>query len=52
MDVDFDYDYRRAGMIVFRTYITHEADGAYTFDVAGTDFNPADLNYSAGDEPL
>ena len=48
----FDPDNPPAGSTVYRTDITHEADGAYTFDVAGTDFNPADLNYSAGDDPL
>ena len=48
----FDSDNPPAGSTVYRTDITHEADGAYTFDVAGTDFNPADLNYCAGDDPL
>ena len=26
--------------------------GAYTFDISGTDFDPADLNYSAGEGVL
>jgi flagellin-like hook-associated protein FlgL len=48
----FDPDNSPAGSTVYRTDITHDADGAYTFDISGTDFNPADLNYSAGDDPL
>ena len=48
----FDPDNPPAGTTVYRTDITHAADGAYTFDISGTDFNPADLNYSAGDDPL
>ena len=48
----FDADYPPAGSTVYRTDIRHDADGTYTFDVTGTDFNPADLNYSAGDDPL
>ena len=48
----FDPDNPPAGSTVYRTDITHDADGAYTFDVTGTDFDPVDLNYSAGDDPL
>ena len=48
----FDPDSPPAGSTVYRTDIRHVADGTYTFDVSGTDFNPADLNYSAGDDPL
>ena len=48
----FDPDNPPAGTTVYRTDITHDADGAYTFDITGTDFDPADLNYSAGDDPL
>ena len=48
----FDPDSPPAGSTVYRTDIRHDADGTYTFDVSGTDFNPADLNYSAGDDPL
>ena len=48
----FDPDNPPAGSTVYRTDITHDTDGAYTFDIAGTDFDPADLNYSAGDDPL
>ena len=47
-----DADNPPAGTTVYRTDITHDADGAYTFDITGTDFDPADLNYSAGDDPL
>ena len=36
----------------FTINIRHAVDGVYTFDVSGTDFDPADLNYSAGDEAL
>ena len=48
----FDPDNPPVGSTVYRTDIRHDADGAYTFDVSGSDFNPADLNYSAGDDPL
>ena len=48
----FDPDNPPVGSTVYRTDIRHDADGTYTFDVSGTDFNPADLNYSAGDDPL
>ena len=48
----FDPDSPPAGSTVYRTDIRHDADGTYTFDVSGTDFNPADLNYSTGDDPL
>ena len=48
----FDPDNPPAGSTVYRTDIRHTADGVYAFDVSGTDFNPADLNYSAGDDPL
>ena len=48
----FDPDNPPVGSTVYRTDIRHDADGTYTFDVSGSDFNPADLNYSAGDDPL
>ena len=32
--------------------IRHDAAGAYAFDITGSDFNPADLNYNANDEVL
>jgi hypothetical protein len=48
----FDADNPPAGSTVYRTDITHDADGVYTFDIDGTDFIPANLNYSAGDDPL
>ena len=51
-DGSIDADNPPAGTTVYRTDITHDADGAYTFDITGTDFDPADLNYSAGDDPL
>ena len=48
----FDPDNPPVGSTVYRTDIRHDADGAYTFDVSGSDFNPADLNYYAGDDRL
>ena len=48
----FDPDNPPVGSTVYRTDIRHDADGTYTFDISGTDFNPADLNYSTGDDPL
>jgi hypothetical protein len=48
----FDADNPPAGSTVYRTDITHDADGVYTFDISGTNFNPANLSYSAGDDRL
>ena len=36
----------------FTINIKHDADGTYAWNIDGTDFDPADLNYSAGDDVL